>query len=122
MEWYFYGFSHYVDFNGRARLQEFWMFFLLNIIFAVFLHIGDTLIFGLGNGTLLLPIYMLIALMPSLAVTVRRLHDIGRCGWWILLWLIPIFGTIALAILCALPGEIGDNRYGRDPLAKDEDE
>ena len=118
MEWYLKVLKNYVGFSGRARRKEYWMFVLFNIIFAVVAMILDNVL-GLaskeyGYG----PIYGLYALavfLPGLAVSVRRLHDIGKSGWWLLIALIPIVGAIMLIIWDVREGERGDNRFGPDP-------
>ena len=120
MEWYLKVLKNYVGFSGRARRNEYWMFVLFNIIFAVVAMILDNVL-GLaskeyGYG----PIYGLYALavfLPGLAVSVRRLHDIGKSGWWLLIALIPIVGAIMLIIWDVREGERGDNRFGPDPKA-----
>lgn len=120
MEWYLKVLKNYVGFSGRARRKEYWMFVLFNIIFAVVAMILDNVL-GLaskeyGYG----PIYGLYALavfLPGLAVSVRRLHDIGKSGWWLLIALIPIVGAIMLIIWDVREGERGDNRFGPDPKA-----
>ena len=120
MEWYLKVLKNYVGFSGRARRKEYWLFVLFNIIFAVVAMILDNML-GLaskeyGYG----PIYGLYALavfLPGLAVSVRRLHDIGKSGWWLLIALIPIVGAIMLIIWDVREGERGDNRFGPDPKA-----
>ena len=120
MEWYLKVLKNYVGFSGRARRKEYWMFVLFNIIFAVVAMILDNVL-GLaskeyGYG----PIYGLYALavfLPGRAVSVRRLHDIGKSGWWLLIALIPIVGAIMLIIWDVREGERGDNRFGPDPKA-----
>jgi uncharacterized membrane protein YhaH (DUF805 family) len=94
------------------------MFFLINLITSVVLIAIDNLIgtfrpqAGVG---LLQGIYSLAVLIPSLAVTVRRLHDTGRTGWWILIGLIPVIGGIVLLIFMVLDSEPGANQYGPNP-------
>ena len=120
MEWYLKVLKNYVGFSGRARRKEYWMFVLFNIIFAVVAMILDNML-GLaskeyGYG----PIYGLYALavfLPGLAVSVRRLHDIGKSGWWLLIALIPLIGAIVLIIWDVREGDRGDNRFGPDPKA-----
>ena len=121
-------FQNYVNFNGRAPRSAYWWVFLFNLIVAVIAAILDQTLgmaytmpgpsgpMSLGYG----PIYTIFAvavLLPSLALTVRRLHDRDKSGWWILLGIIPIIGGIILIIWFALPGTKGDNRFGHDPLA-----
>ena len=102
MSWYLAVLKKYATFSGRARRKEYWMFVLFNIIFSIVATILDGVIgtrdpdtgYGIING-----LYSLAVLLPSLAVVVRRLHDIGKSGWWLLIALIPIIGTIWLLVL-----------------------
>lgn len=118
MEWYLKVLKQYADFNGRARRTEYWMFILFNIIMSVVLMVLDyamgTLYF-LGGSGLLGTLYSLFVLIPSLAVLIRRLHDLDKSGWMILIIFIPIIGAIWLLVLCATEGTIGPNKYGPDP-------
>ncbi len=118
MEWYLKALRQYADFEGRARRQEFWMFVLFNIFIKIAISYVDRM-FGLRLD--LNQLYSLIVLLPSLAVSVRRLHDIGKSGWMLLLALIPILGWIWLIILYATEGEPGDNEFGPDPINGPED-
>ncbi len=111
MNWYLKVLGQYADFSGRARRTEFWMFILFNAIFgaiagSIGLMIGTELIGSLYSGALLI---------PSLAVGVRRLHDIGKSGWMILVGLIPVIGWIWLIVLYVQEGHRGTNQYGADP-------
>ena len=118
MDWYLNVLKNYVGFSGRARRKEYWMFVLFNVIFAVVAMILDNVL-GLASKELGYgPIYGIDALamiLPSLAVAARRLHDIGKSGWWLLIALIPIVGAIMLIIWDVREGERGDNRFGPDP-------
>jgi uncharacterized membrane protein YhaH (DUF805 family) len=111
MEWYLKVLRQYADFTGRARRREYWMFTLFNLIIAVVLLLLD---YGLGTGFLNM-VYSLAVLLPSLAVGARRLHDIGRSGWWQLLGLIPIIGTIILIVWAATDGSPEPNQWGVNP-------
>jgi uncharacterized membrane protein YhaH (DUF805 family) len=102
--------SKFLKFSGRARRKEFWMFMLFNLIFAA-AAAGLTFMGGIIYGLL----YLLVMLIPSLAVTMRRLHDAGHSGWWILLNFVPVIGAVWVLILLLQKGQQGDNRYGRDP-------
>jgi uncharacterized membrane protein YhaH (DUF805 family) len=113
MEWYLKVLRQYVDFAGRARRKEYWMFTLVNVIIALVLAILDNV---LTTGILGL-VYSLAVLLPSLAVGVRRLHDTGRSGWWLLISLIPLIGAIVLVVFFATDGEPQPNAYGPDPKA-----
>lgn len=118
MKWYLKVLKQYADFSGRARRTEYWMFVLFNLIFAIVAIILDnvigTAIEGVGYG-LLYFIYALAVLIPALAVAVRRLHDIGKSGWMILIGLIPFIGGIWLLVLFVTEGNEGENEYGKDP-------
>jgi uncharacterized membrane protein YhaH (DUF805 family) len=118
MNWYLLVLKKYADFNGRARRKEYWMFVLFNIIFAVAAMIVDNLLgltFGaIGYGVVYM-LYALATLIPGLAAGVRRLHDIGKSGWMILIALIPIIGAIWLIVLMVTDGEPGANQYGSNP-------
>lgn len=111
MEWYLKVLRQYADFTGRARRMEYWMFTLINLVVAIVLLIIDATL-----GTMVLYwIYALAVLIPGLAVAVRRLHDTGRTGWWLLIGLIPIIGGIVLIVFFATEGERQPNVYGPDP-------
>ncbi|MFN3275602.1 MAG: DUF805 domain-containing protein [Paracoccus sp. (in: a-proteobacteria)] len=116
-------FSKYVTFSGRARRSEFWYFTLFNFIVAVILFIV-AVILGFAQGFSaqefgISDIYSLATFLPALAVTVRRLHDIGRSGWWVLIMLIPLIGWIILIVWHCTDGERSTNRFGPDPKAAD---
>jgi uncharacterized membrane protein YhaH (DUF805 family) len=128
MSWYIKVLKQYVDFSGRARRTEYWMFTLFNLIIAVVLGFVDRAL-GFGSFTgntsggvafsaslgLLGGLYSLAVLLPSLAVGVRRLHDTDRSGWWLLIGLIPLVGGIVLLVFFVLEGTRGPNRFGADP-------
>lgn len=117
MGWYLQVLRKYATFDGRAHRTEFWTFVLVNIIVSVGLNIVNAIIGtdgALGAG-LLSSIYALAILIPTLAVGVRRLHDIGRSGWWLLIALIPIVGFIILIVWYATEGERAANEYGPNP-------
>ncbi len=149
MEWMILPFKRYAEFSGRSRRMEYWMFTLLNAIVAIVLTL---VIFGVGGATgmfeqsatgepaaglgalfggmgIILVIYVLAILIPSIAVTVRRLHDRDMSGWWylgaIIGGMIPFVGfliSIAFLVLMALPGTPGPNRFGPDPKGAGEAE
>lgn len=106
-------FSKYATFSGRARRPEYWYFVLFNFLVGLALVVADIIIFGVQNElSPLNSLYSLAVLIPSLAVGARRLHDIGRSGWWQLIVLIPIVGIIVLIVWCASRGDDTPNRYG----------
>lgn len=108
------GFAKYATFGGRARRSEFWWFTLFVFLAQAALGVVDTALFGVGPDAtrLLNPLFTLAVLLPSLAVSVRRLHDIGRTGWWVLIYLVPVLGFLLLAWWFAQPGEPEANRFG----------
>jgi len=109
----------YATFSGRARRAEYWWFTLFNVIsYAVLLTLGlliDYLTEGNGIGPgLLIFVYLIGVLLPSLAVACRRLHDVGQSGLWLLVTLIP-GGSLVILIFAVLAGNPGPNQYGPDP-------
>lgn len=112
MNWYLAVLKNYVGFSGRARRKEYWMFTLFNFIAVLLLGVIDGII---GTGGILGIIYTLAVLLPSIAVTIRRLHDTGRAGWWLLLILIPLIGAIVLLVFMVLDSKEGNNDYGVYP-------
>lgn len=120
MNWYLAVLQKYFDFSGRARRKEYWMFALFNIIVSLVLLMLDSAMgtgsFESGTG-LLSGIYSLAVILPSLGVTVRRLHDTGRSGWWILIALIPLIGAIVLLVFMVSDSQPGNNQYGPSPKA-----
>ncbi|MET9319658.1 DUF805 domain-containing protein [Streptomyces sp. NPDC003038] len=104
----------YADFSGRARRQEFWMFFLCNLAVTVVLAIIDA---ALGTGFLIVGLYGLATFIPNLALAVRRLHDQGKSGWWYFVSLVPFVGFIWILVLMATAGQQQPNEYGPDPKA-----
>jgi len=118
MNWYLEAFRKFADFSGRARRKEYWMFVLFNVIISIVLSFADRAL-GLvsrdGGTGLLSGIYTLIVLIPGIAVAVRRLHDTGRTGWFILLGLIPCVGGIILLVFALQDSDMGTNEYGPNP-------
>lgn len=112
----------YAAFAGRASRREYWMFMAFNAVvaFGVELLVAP-LAFRLGFPRVsdaVIYAYALIAFLPGLSVAVRRLHDLGMRGWWLLVSLVPVFGSVALIVLFCLPGEKGENRFGEpSPVA-----
>jgi uncharacterized membrane protein YhaH (DUF805 family) len=118
MNWYLKVLKQYADFSGRARRKEYWMFVLFNLIFAIVAMILDNIL-GLTVGILpygvFYVLYTLAVLIPGLAVAVRRLHDVGKSGWMILIALIPLIGAIWLLVLMVTDSNPGKNQYGSNP-------
>ncbi|VFN07840.1 MAG: Uncharacterized membrane protein YhaH, DUF805 family [Candidatus Kentron sp. G] len=124
MNWYLDALKKYAVFSGRARRKEFWFFFLFNtIIFSILLFIDISMMdeagfeYGISEPQTFMRlsgIYALAVFLPILAVWVRRLHDIGRSGWWVLLVLIPL-GKFVLYIMAMFDSQPGENEYGPNP-------
>ncbi|MEZ4615064.1 MAG: DUF805 domain-containing protein [Caldilineaceae bacterium] len=120
MNWYLMAFQRTMDFSGRSRRKEFWMFFLFNFVISLLLAIVDRMMgtaaaeSGVG---ILSGIYSLLVLLPSLSLSIRRLHDTGRSGWWILISLVPIIGPIVYIVFAATEGDAGTNQFGPSPKA-----
>ena len=104
-------FSKYVDFSGRARRSEYWWFYLLYVIVAIVIAAIDAAI----KNPILLVLVVLAFLLPTLAVTVRRLHDTGKSGWMILIGIIPLVGGIILLVFLCQDSQPGQNAYGPSP-------
>lgn len=118
MEYFIKAFKNYVVFKGRTSRKEFWMFVLFSVIFGVVAVILDS-IFGLrddytGYGFFSI-VFSLAVMLPSLSAEVRRLHDIGKSGWWMFITLVPLIGSIWLIILLVKEGNQGENEYGEAP-------
>ena len=112
----------YASFDGRARRKEYWSFALFNaIIYFIFYAVGIFLAVSTRSETLalivfgILGIYGLGVIIPSLAVTVRRLHDIGKGGGWIFISFVPFVGGLILLVFTLLDSEAGENRFGSNP-------
>jgi uncharacterized membrane protein YhaH (DUF805 family) len=112
-----YCFQNYVGFNGRAARSEYWYWVLFVVLLTIVAWLIDMTVFGF-NTTGVNPISAIVALatlLPGLAVSVRRLHDIDRTGWWVLLAL-TVVGAIVLIVWACMRGTVGANRFGPDPL------
>ena len=109
MKWYLKVIqNNYANFNGRACRKEYWMFFLIHMLFLI-----TWMIIGIINDSpLIFGIYILITIIPNLAVTVRRLHDINKSGWFLLISFIPYLGNFILLIFLIMEGNKSDNVYG----------
>ncbi len=112
----------YATFSGRARRAEYWYFVLFNVIAQFVLAFIIGFVIGFAGGSmdtinLLCNLVSLAFVIPGLAVCIRRLHDIGKSGWWVLIVLIPIIGAIILLIFAVQEGNRGANQYGPDPKA-----
>ena len=101
--------TQYTDYNGRPNRPHFWYFFLFDFIITIVLAFIDTLLFG---RSLLSLIFSLATLVPNVCLGIRRLHDLGKPGWWYWIFLVPFIGSIILLVLFCLPGENKANAYG----------
>jgi uncharacterized membrane protein YhaH (DUF805 family) len=112
--------SKYVEFGGRARRAEYWWFVLFSVLVGIVTSILDIALGTDFEGSVTSSgLFSLIAnlalFLPSLAVAVRRLHDLDRSGWWILIGLIPLIGVIVLLVFFVQDGTPGPNRFGPSP-------
>lgn len=101
--------NQYADFNGRAIRSQFWYFVLFSFIISFVLGIVDDMLFG---RQILSMIFNLAVLIPSIAIAVRRLHDLGKTGWWYLLIFVPLIGIIVLIVWFCIKGQTTKNQYG----------
>ena len=128
MNWYIRVLKKYAVFSGRARRTEYWMFVLFNFIFSLVASLLQLAIFGMALwvfsplsieygviGSFIPVVYYIAVFVPTLAVSVRRLHDIGKSGWYLLINLIPIAGPIWFLVLVCSDSQPGDNEYGPNP-------
>jgi uncharacterized membrane protein YhaH (DUF805 family) len=118
MSWYLTVLKKYAVFSGRARRKEYWMFALFNAIFAIVAVILDNVLGTASHDTgygIIYGLYILAVLLPTFAVLVRRLHDIGKSGWWFFISLIPLIGSIWLLVLLVTDSQLGENQYGPNP-------
>lgn len=121
MNWYLAVLKKYAEFSGRARRQEYWMFVLFNFVIASAATLIDELLGYRGDYGLLNSLYSLAIFIPGLAVTVRRLHDTDKSGWFLLIALIPVIGWIWIIVVLATAGVRGANKYGADPKDNNSD-
>ena len=118
MNWYMEALRKYATFEGRARRKEYWFFTLGNLLAVIALTVVDMAIGTFNEQAeigLLGGVYLLAVLIPSIAVTVRRLHDTNRRGWWVVLNLIPVIGSIVIMVFAVLDSQPGGNRFGPNP-------
>ena len=110
MEWYLKVMKeNYANFSGRARRKEYWMFTLIQMVVLIGVMILDTVF---GTSPVVYIIAVLAHIIPGIAVSVRRLHDVGKSGWMVLISLIPFVGAIVLIVFLCMAGEQSDNDYG----------
>ena len=111
MYWYLKVLKNYFGFDGRSRRKEYWMFFLFNVLISIALGVVEGLV---GMPGVISGVYTLAILVPSIAVGIRRLHDTGRSGWWMLLAFVPLANLVLLVFFC-LDSEEGSNQWGDNP-------
>ncbi|MFT4792410.1 MAG: uncharacterized membrane protein YhaH (DUF805 family) [Paracoccaceae bacterium] len=116
-------FNKYATFSGRAPRSEYWYFTLFLILAQIALQFVGAAIFDVNGAVyiLLSLIFSLGTLLPTFSVAVRRLHDIGRTGWWVWISLVPLIGMIVMLIFTCIRSQPGGNRFGPNPLTGDED-
>jgi uncharacterized membrane protein YhaH (DUF805 family) len=118
MNWYLKVLKQYLDFSGRARRKEYWFFTLFHIIFYGVCILLDALLgtsAGEGGIGFLYLTYFLLTLIPSFALSIRRMHDIGKSGWMVLVSIIPIAGPIWFLVLTCMESEMKTNQWGDNP-------
>lgn len=118
MEYYLKAWRNYANFSGRARRTEYWMFVLFNtLISLLILGISFALMEVLNTEVffLIYVLYALAVMIPSIALSIRRIHDVGYSGWMFLLCLVPFVGGIILLVFYLLDSQPGDNRFGPNP-------
>jgi uncharacterized membrane protein YhaH (DUF805 family) len=120
MKWYFQVLRKYAVFAGRARRKEYWIFNLIHAV-VIFGLKGFELLMGRftpdGRITLIEPLYVFATFVPLIAVSVRRLHDTNRSGWWFLMFLIPLVNLILFLSFMTEDSKPGENQYGPNPKA-----
>ena len=116
MSWYFEALKKYAEFSGRARRKEYWMFWFCSAIIIAALLVVDVLA---GTAVVITGIYSLAVCIPSIAVTVRRLHDTNRSGWWYFISFVPLVGGIVLLVFTVQDSHPNDNQYGANPKASE---
>ncbi|MEO6869416.1 MAG: DUF805 domain-containing protein [Ginsengibacter sp.] len=126
MQYYLDALKNYAKFSGRARRSAYWYFVLFNFIFSIAAAIidnilGTTIKLETAQGFMAVPygyiyiLYALFMIIPGLSLSVRRLHDVGKSGWFILIALIPLVGAIWLLVLFCTDSVPGTNKYGPNP-------
>ena len=107
-------FKNYVNFEGRASKSQYWYFGMWNPIVSIVISIVLNIILH-GNAVYVSWVYDLIIFLPAISISVRRLHDIGKSGWWNLIIFIPLIGVIVLVVFALMSSEPGTNKYGANP-------
>ena len=107
--------KNYANFKGRARRKEYWLFVLATLLFSISATVVDSVL----PMKIVSRIFQLFIIIPGLAVAVRRLHDIGKSGWFYLIGLIPLVGWIIMIVWFCRKGQDGSNRFGQNPIGDD---
>jgi len=118
MDWYLEVLKKYAVFEGRAGRKEYWFFILFNILISMALGYVDWLTGNINPETglgILSGIYALGVMIPGMAVSVRRLHDTDRSGWWLLITFVPVIGAIVFLYFMVLDSNPETNEYGTSP-------
>ena len=118
MNWYLEAIRNYAVFSGRSRRKAYWFFFLFNVLIGIAASVLDgVLVIATDNGlpAMFNPLYSLVILIPSIAVSVRRLHDTDRSGWWLLIGFVPCVGFFVLLYFMIQDSTPGANRFGANP-------
>ncbi len=128
MSWFLLAWQRTGEFSGRSRRKEFWYFQLFSWG-PIYLLVACALIFGPAiiaepNKTArivfgIYGLYMILAIIPSISITVRRLHDAGLSGWWYFISFVPVIGAFILIVMLLLDSEASTNQWGRDPKSKE---
>lgn len=111
MNWYLKVMGNYLNVEGRARRTEYWMFVLVYIGMAIVASIIDAML----GISILSGLVVLVHVIPTITVGVRRLHDINRNGWWLLVSLVPLIGWIIALYWAVKEGDAASNAYGHSP-------
>ena len=119
MKWMFLPLKRIGDFRGRSRRREFWMFTLFEVAVICATGFVDRSLGATSDEGIIGPLVVLAFMVPSVMVSIRRLHDTDRSGWWIWVSLVPVLGSLALLALFCMEGTGGTNRYGEDPKDAD---
>jgi len=121
MKWYLHAIKNFDNFDGRSSRTEYWMFGLFNLVFAIIFYSID-LIFNIGFSKLgfgpFYSLYFVFSVLPGLAVAVRRLHDLDKSGWYLLLSIVPIVNVYFIVLLCT-KSEEEENAFGEKPINSD---
>ena len=120
MNWFIDALKNAFNFSGRARRKAYWMFALFYVIFAFVAGVLDGILGTVNPETgmgVIGGLYIFLMLLPLIALSIRRLHDTDRSGWWFLINFVPLIGGLIFFVFTVLEGTRGDNRFGPDPKA-----